>query len=102
MSLDSFHLTAFHIKCNPYKTFRDTEKNVGKGDAGLQNFLLLSILFAYFPLSDGPRRRLAVIVDSARKQDETTESSALFFNEMGVQHHHTGPRFKVTSERQLG
>ena len=39
--------------------------------------------------------------DSARIQDETTENSAWFFNVLGVQHRHTGPRFNVSSERQL-
>ena len=35
-------------------------------------------------LSDAPRRRLVVTGDSARIQDETTESSAWFFNVLGV------------------
>ena len=35
-------------------------------------------------LSDAPRRRLAVTGDSARIQDETTESSAWFFHVLGV------------------
>ena len=30
----------------------------------------------------------------------TIESSAWFFNVLGVQHRHTGPRFNVSSERQ--
>ena len=33
-------------------------------------------------------------------QDETTESCAWNFNVLGVQHRHTGPGFKVSSERQ--
>ena len=35
-------------------------------------------------LSDAPRRRLVITGDSARIQDETTESSAWFFNVLGV------------------
>ena len=35
-------------------------------------------------LSDAPRRRLVVTGDSARIQDETTESSAWFFNVLDV------------------
>ena len=31
----------------------------------------------------------------------TTESSAWFFNVLGVLHHHMGPGFKISSERQL-
>ena len=48
------------------------------------------IIFVYLsslpvaPLSDAPRRRLVVTGDSARIQDETTESSAWFFNALGV------------------
>ena len=60
---------------------------------------LSSLSVAHF--SDAPRRRLVVTGDSARIQDETTESSAWFFNVLGVQHRHTGPRFIVSSERHL-
>ena len=35
-------------------------------------------------LSDTPRRRLVVTGDSSRIQDENTESSAWFFNVIGV------------------
>ena len=35
-------------------------------------------------LSNAPRRQLVVTEDSARIQDETTESSAWFFNMLGV------------------
>ena len=44
--------------------------------------LLSSLPVAH--LSDAPRRRLVVTGDSARIQDETTESSAWFFNVLGV------------------
>ena len=43
---------------------------------------LLSLPVAH--LSDAPRRRLIVAGDSERIQDETTESSAWFFNVLGV------------------
>ena len=52
-------------------------------------------------LSDAPKRMLVVNGDSARIQDETTESSARFFNVLDLQHRHTGPCCKVSSERQL-
>ena len=52
-------------------------------------------------LSNGPRRRLVVTGDSARIQDETNENSAWFCNMLGLKHRHTGPRFNVSSERQL-
>ena len=48
------------------------------------------IIFVYLSslpvahLSDTPRRRLAVMGDSARIQDETTENSVWFFNVLGV------------------
>ena len=45
-------------------------------------------------LSDAPRRRLVVTRNSARIQNETNEGSVWFFNVLGVQHRHTGPRFK--------
>ena len=66
-----------------------------------------SIVFVYLSsvpvahLSDTARRRLVVTGDCARIQDETTESSAWFFNVLGVKRRHMGPRFKVSSERQL-
>ena len=63
--------------------------------------LFISVYLSSLPvahLSDAPRRRLVVTGYSARIQDETTESSAHFFNVLGVQHRHTGPRFKVSSE----
>ena len=56
-------------------------------------------LFVY--LSDAPRRRLVVTGDSAMIQDKLTESSAWFFNVLGVYHRHTGPRFNVSSGRLL-
>ena len=65
------------------------------------------IIFVYISslpvahLSDVPRRRLVVTGDSARIQDETTENSAWFFSVLGVQHRLSGPRFKVSFERQL-
>ena len=67
-------------------------------------FLFNSVHLSSLPVahfSYAPRRRLVVTGDSARIQDETTESSAWLFNVLGVQHRHTGPRFKVSSERQL-
>ena len=66
--------------------------------------LVISVYFSSLPvahLCDAPRRRLVVTGDSARIQDETTENSAWFFNVLGVQHRHTGPRVNVSSERQL-
>ena len=44
--------------------------------------LLSSLSVAH--LSDASRRRLVVTRDSARKQDETTESSAWCFNVIGA------------------
>ena len=52
-------------------------------------------------LSDAPRKRLAVTGDIARIQDETNENSVWFFNVLDVKHIHKGPRFKVSSERQV-
>ena len=52
-------------------------------------------------LSDTPRLPLVVTGDSARIQDETTDSSAWFSIVLRVLHRHTGPRFKVSSEREL-
>ena len=46
-------------------------------------WLVVSIYLSSLPvahLSHNPRRWLVVMVDSARTQDETTESSTLFFN----------------------
>ena len=50
-------------------------------------FGVISVYLSPLPvmhLDDAPRRRLVVKGDSARIQDETTESSALFFNVLGV------------------
>ena len=59
-----------------------------------ESFMLLLeldlIIFVYLSLlpvahlSDAPRRRLVVMGDSARIQDEITENSAWFFNVLGV------------------
>ena len=49
----------------------------------------------------GTTLQLVVTEDSARILDETTENSTWFLNVLSVQHRHTGPRFKVSSERQL-
>ena len=49
--------------------------------------LIISVYLSSIPvayLSDASRRRLVVTGDSARIQDETTESSAWFFNVLGV------------------
>ena len=49
--------------------------------------LVISVYLSSLPvahLSDAPRRRLVVTGDSARIQDETTESSARFFNVLDV------------------
>ena len=51
--------------------------------------------------TDASRGQLVVTGDSARIQDETTQSSPWFFYVLGIQHRHTGPRFKVSFERQL-
>ena len=67
-------------------------------------WFVISIYLLLLPvahLSDAPRRRLVVTGDSARIQNETTESSAWFFKVLGVSYSHMGPRFKVSSERQL-
>ena len=66
-------------------------------------YMYISVYLSSIPvanLRDAPRRRLVVTGDSARIQDETTENSACFFNGLGVQHRHTGTRFKVSSEGQ--
>ena len=49
--------------------------------------LVISVYLSSLPvahLSDTPRKRLVVTGDSARVQDETAESSAWFFNVLGV------------------
>ena len=50
--------------------------------------LKLDRLIGYFRLfivaTDAPRRRLVVTRDSSRIQDETTKSSARFYNVLGV------------------
>ena len=45
---------------------------------------LLSLMVAH--LSDASSRQLVITRDSARIQDETTESSTWFFNILGVKH----------------
>ena len=54
-------------------------------------FFVISVFFFFFNrryriahLSDAPRKRLVVTGDSARIQDVTIESSAWFFNVLGV------------------
>ena len=66
--------------------------------------LVVSVYLSSLPvahLSNTPKTRLLVTGDSARIQGKTTESSAWFFSMLGVYHRHTGPRFKVSSERLL-
>ena len=49
--------------------------------------LVISVNLSSLPvahLSDAPKRRLVVTGDSAGIQDETTESSAWFFDVVGV------------------
>ena len=50
----------------------------------LVGYFRLLIVATVAHLSDAPRRRLVVTGNSARIQDETTESSAWFFNVLGV------------------
>ena len=59
----------------------------------------ITVRYTIPDLSDAPRRLLVVTGDSARIQDETTES--WFFNVLNVLHRQTGPQFKVSSERRL-
>ena len=79
-----------HLDVRPWHV----EKNLG---GGVIFGYLLSLPVAH--LSDTPRRQLVVTGDSARIQDEITENSTWFFNVLSVEHHHTGPRFDVSSER---
>ena len=72
--------------------------------AGRVHFLFISVNLSSLQvahLSDAPRSRLVVTRDSARLQDKTTASSAWIFNVLAVKVRHKGPRFKVSSERQL-
>ena len=60
--------------------------------------LFVSVYLSLLPvahLSGAPRRRLVVTGDSARVQDETTESSTYLFNVLGVYQRHTGPQFSL-------
>ena len=65
-------------------------KGLNDTDSGVKHRTFLLMIFVYLSslpvahLSDTPRRRLVVTGDSARIQDETTESSALLFNVLGV------------------
>ena len=73
-------------------------------ESRMQDRLIIFVYLSSLPvvhLSDVLRRWLVVTGDSAGIQDEITESSAWFFNVLGVQQRHTGPWFKVLSERQL-
>ena len=56
-------------------------------------WLVISVYLSSLPvvhLSDAQRRRFVITWDSVRIQDETTESSAWFFNVIGIEHRHTG------------
>ena len=66
--------------------------------------LVISVNLSSLPvahLRDDPRGRLVVTWNGARIQDETTESSTLYFNVLGEKHRHTELRFIVSSERLL-
>ena len=57
------------------------------GKRGVNYFGWLFVYISSLPvahLRETPRRRLVVTGDSARIQDETTESSAWFFSVLGV------------------
>ena len=73
----------------------------GKGEnVGAAFSLFGSVYLSLLPvahLSNVPRRQFVITGDSARLQDETTESSALFFNVLGIWHCHMEPQFKVSS-----
>ena len=62
---------------------------------------LLFIIATGCPSEQRPQKTVVITGDSARIQEETTENSAWFFNVLDVYHRHTGPWFKVSSERQL-
>ena len=50
-------------------------------------WLVISVYLSWLlvaHLSEAPRRRLVVTVDSARIQEETTDDSAWFYNVLGV------------------
>ena len=67
-------------------------------------WLVISVYLSSLPvahLSDVPRRRIVVTGDIARIQDETPQSSAWFCNMLGIKRGQVGPRFRVSSERQL-
>ena len=61
----------------------------------------LFLVITFFPSEQRPQKTVSVYGDCARIQDETTESSAWFLNVLGVYHRHMGPRFKVSSKKQL-
>ena len=66
-----------------YKSSITKNHKIKKNIVDLIIFVYLSLL-PVAHLSDAPRRRLVVTGDSAGIQDETTESSAWFFNVLGV------------------
>ena len=72
------------IKTNKY--FCRSVKSTGDYLFGLARCCLfrLSIVATDRPSERRPERRLIVTGDSARIQDETIESSTLFFNMLGV------------------
>ena len=66
--------------------------------------LFVSVYLSSLPVAhliNAPRIWLVVTGNGAKVQDETTESSAWFFNALGVLHRDSGHRFKVSSERLL-
>ena len=70
---------------------------------GLNGWFVISVYLRWsLPvahLSDAvpppPPPDLVVTGDGTRIQDKTTESSAWFFNVLGVSHRHTGPWFNL-------
>ena len=78
--------------------FDRAENLVGKGEnvalfgKGFRLFICVYLsLLPVAHLRAVARRWLVVTWDSERIQDETTESSAWFYNILSVQHHHKGP-----------
>ena len=83
-------MTILNSKIDIGRTFNSTERSTDSSPdpySATKLVLFISVYLSSLPVahpSDARRRQLVVTGDSARIQDETTKSSAWFFNVLGV------------------
>ena len=78
----------------------ETKKLISDELGGKIHICFRLFIFATGCRSEQRPKKTVIVVkgDSARRQNEISESSAWLFSVLGVKHRHTGSHFKVSSE----